>query len=75
MNNKIKLLIGYWLAILVFFGCQEDVPQKEIIRPVKAMKVADQATFTDARFPGITEATRQVDLSFRVGGPDRLTLV
>ena len=69
MNDKIKLLIGGLLAALIFFGCQEEVTQKEIIRPVKAMKVADQATFTDTRFPGITEATREVNLSFRVGGP------
>ena len=69
MNDKIKLFIGGLLAAMIFFGCQEEVALKEIIRPVKAMKVADQATFTDTRFPGIAEATRQVDLSFRVGGP------
>ena len=69
MNHSLKLISSIMAGVLFLFGCQEDVPPKEIVRPVKAMKVADQATFTDARFPGITEATRQVDLSFRVGGP------
>ena len=69
MNHSLKLIQSIMAGVLFLFGCQEEPPQKEIIRPIKAMKVADQATFTDARFPGITEATRQVDLSFRVGGP------
>ena len=69
MNHSLKLIPSIIAGVLFLFGCQEEAPVKEIIRPIKAMKVADQAAFTDARFPGITEATRQVDLSFRVGGP------
>jgi len=69
MNHSLKLIPFVLAGVFFLFGCQEDVPQKEMIRPVKAMKVADQATFTDARFPGIAKATKEVDLSFRVSGP------
>jgi RND family efflux transporter MFP subunit len=69
MNNKFTFLDGGLFAALIFFGCQEEAPQKETIRSVKAMKVADHGTFTDTRFPGIARATKEVDLSFRVSGP------
>ena len=69
MNNKIKRLIGFSLAILFFFGCQDEVPQKEMIRMVRAVKVSDPAEFAKRWFPGQARATQEVDLSFRVAGP------
>ena len=69
MNHSPKLIPSIVAGVLFLFGCQEEAPVKEIIRPVKAMKVADQGTFTDTRFPGIAKATKEVDLSFRVSGP------
>jgi RND family efflux transporter MFP subunit len=69
MNNKIKLLIGYSLAALFFFGCQEEIPQKEMIRMVRAVQVSDPAEFAKRWFPGQAKATQEVDLSFRVAGP------
>ena len=69
MNHSLKLIPAILVGVFFLFGCQDDAPVKEITRPVKAMKVADHATFTDTRFPGIAKATREVDLSFRVSGP------
>jgi RND family efflux transporter MFP subunit len=42
---------------------------EEIIRPVKALKVADADTFQGIKYNGIAQATKEVDLSFRVDGP------
>jgi hypothetical protein len=56
-------------AALFLAGCQEEAPQEEFIRPVKALKVADADTFEGVKYNGIAQATQQVDLSFRVDGP------
>ena len=62
-----------WFTILLlicfFSGCQEETPQKEMIRMVRAVQVSDPAEFTKRWFPGQARATQEVDLSFRVTGP------
>lgn len=60
------------LSLLLIFslqGCQEEIPEKEMIRPVRAMEVSDPAEFTNRWFPGQAKAIQEVDLSFRVAGP------
>ena len=55
---------------LTIAGCSDPAPPpREVIRPVKAIKVADAAEFRQRAFPGKARATQEVDLSFRVGGP------
>ncbi len=50
-------------------GCEEAIPEKEVIRSVRAIQVADSSEFASRSFPGQAKATQEVDLSFRVAGP------
>ena len=65
-----KALVGFLAAcITVLAGCGEQVPEKqEIVRPVKAMQVADANNFATRSFPGRAQAYNEADLSFRVAG-------
>jgi len=69
MNQSLKLIPFILFSALVLSACQEESPIKEIIRTVKALKVADADTFEGIKYNGIAQATQQVDLSFRVDGP------
>jgi RND family efflux transporter MFP subunit len=67
-----KRLIKWFPILLLLFalpGCQEETPQKEMIRMVRAVQVSDPAEFAKRWFPGQAKATQEVDLSFRVAGP------
>jgi len=56
---------------LLLVACTEDVAQQaqEVIRPVRAIKVADASTFQERWFSGTAKGTQEIDLSFRVSGP------
>ncbi len=69
MYHSIKFILFILIAALLLSGCQEEAPVEEIIRPVKALKVADVDTFENEKYNGIAKATQEVDLSFRVDGP------
>ena len=69
MNYASKFILLTLVVIVLLSGCQEEASVEEIIRPVKALKVADADTFVGIKFNGIAQATKQVDLSFRVDGP------
>ncbi len=69
MKHSYKSLYSIFIVVLLLSGCQEEAPVEEVIRPVKALKVADADTFEGIKYNGIAQATRQVDLSFRVDGP------
>ena len=45
-----------WLKYGLLFGCREEAPVGEIIRPVKALKVADADTFEGITYNGIAKA-------------------
>jgi RND family efflux transporter MFP subunit len=66
-------LSGKTVAVLVVLialtGCQEEIPEKEMVRPVRAVQVGDPSDFAKRSFPGRAKATREVDMSFRVAGP------
>ena len=67
-----KILIkcfSLFFALFALLGCKDEIPQKEMIRPVRAMQISDPAEFTNRWFPGQAKATQEVDLSFRVAGP------
>jgi RND family efflux transporter MFP subunit len=58
------------MSLVVFLsGCEKEVPQKEIIRSVRAITVASPDDFAKRWFPGKAKATQEVELSFRVAGP------
>lgn len=58
------------LCLLVLAGCEgEAPPMEEVVRPIKAVKVADLDAFGERFFPGQAKATQELELSFRVAGP------
>lgn len=67
--NHLRVATGL-LALFALTACgEEQLPEKETIRPVKAIKVADTTEFRQRSFPGRAKATKEVELSFRVSGP------
>jgi RND family efflux transporter MFP subunit len=73
--NMVKIIkrVGYLLLLPLFLSLQacekEQLEEKKIVRPVRAMKVNDVVQFRQRQFPGTATATQEVDLSFRVSGP------
>ncbi len=67
-----KSLAGIFLAAFIpplMGGCAQEEPERTIIRPVRAIKVADFEGLRQRGFPGRARATQEIDLAFRVGGP------
>ncbi len=62
------LLANLLLVPFLIIGCAEEQAAPERPRLVLAMKVGDPTTFEDRWVPGRAKATREVELSFRVGG-------
>ena len=67
MKLSVKCIFLFF-ALFSLLGCQAEIPQKEMVRPVRAMQVNDPAEFTKRWFPGQAKATQEVYLSFRVAG-------
>jgi len=65
-------LLGLVLA-LVLAGCSENeasrVPESQAVRPVKVVTLAGAEDNITWNFPGVARSSRDVDISFRVGGP------
>lgn len=57
------------VMLLTLGGCSEPEPEREIIRPVQAVKVGDMGELQRRGFPGRAQATQEIDLAFRVQGP------
>ncbi len=67
-----KFLVGLSLVALIpplLAGCAQEEPERTIIRPVRAIKVADFEGFQARGFPGRARANQEIDLAFRVAGP------
>ena len=60
-------LIVLTLGLLTSCGEEEEVTE-EVVRPVRAIKVADADRLHQSWFSGRAQATQQIDLSFRVSG-------
>lgn len=56
------------MALLLASCSEEQVTKAEIVRPVKALKIADASGFQKRFWPGRAKATDEVELSFRVAG-------
>ena len=67
----LKLISCFFFIFLIFLqGCEkEQVAEKKVVRPIKAMMVTDAVQFRQRQFPGTAKATQEIDLSFRVSGP------
>jgi RND family efflux transporter MFP subunit len=69
-RGKSRLGLLSLLALLAIVGCgTEEAAEKDVVRPVRAMKVSDVTGVETRSFPGRAKATQEVDLSFRVAGP------
>jgi RND family efflux transporter MFP subunit len=63
------ICFSLFFVSLALPGCEEAIPEKEVLRSVRAIQVADSSEFASRSFPGQAKATQEVDLSFRVAGP------
>ena len=55
------------LVSIFITGCGKEAP-REIIRPVRVIKIGDPTQFTGRPFPGRAEAFAEVNLGFEVSG-------
>ncbi len=70
INRHVEAVCLLFAAMLLLGGCgEEQAPEKETIRPVRAAKVADPGQLQGRKWPGRASATQEVELSFRVAGP------
>ena len=54
----------------LFLGCSEqEVEEKQIIRPIRTFQIPSPGQLSQKNFPGRAKATQEVDLAFRVSGP------
>lgn len=67
-SRTVPLVVVSLLSLLLGGCTDEPPPQGEVVRPVKAVKIADYAGFFDRSFPGKAKATQEVDLAFDVAG-------
>ena len=54
--------------VILATGCSEELPTKDLVRPVRAVRVADSVGFTSRTFPGTARATEEINLAFEVQG-------
>ncbi len=75
MNKRVRWLssrsvaIAGFLALSGLVGCQEEVEQVAVVRPVKTIVLGESTQSRGRVFPGIMQAARRARLSFRVSGP------
>ncbi len=79
IQKKHPIWITVWVSaiatvgILSTSGCLEGTSdaslKKEIIRPVKVMKILQEKNAREFTFPATADSVREVKLSFRVNGP------
>ena len=50
------------------FGCRPPAEKPVVIRPVRAMKIADTEDLEARWFPGRAQATQEVNIAFEVAG-------
>ena len=69
-KNYLHNALAAGFAGACLLGCAEEPPteMEPVARPVKLLDVSAGAV-AERNFPGTVQATNQVDLSFRVGGP------
>lgn len=68
-KSKLRIILISLGLLVTLTGCQEEVIESaEIIRPIKAIKIARQESHARYQVPGIAKATQEAELSFRVSG-------
>jgi RND family efflux transporter MFP subunit len=69
MIRRLSILALALVPMVFLMGCEEETVERQIIRPVRAVKVSDAVQLTGRTFPGRAKAHNEVNLSFRVAGP------
>ena len=75
MSSGLSIFVITGLAALLMvsaFSCgrkREEPPPREVIRPVKLLKIEGATTGMTRSFPGRIRASQRVDLAFQVSGP------
>jgi RND family efflux transporter MFP subunit len=68
MNRFTTILSAIFLMLVFTTGCKEEkAPEKEVIRPVKVMKVSYFSDDLGKGYPAVTKADKETEISFRVG--------
>ncbi len=67
----VGLVFGAYKGLELMRGQEEEVPQKEVIRPVKTVTLRSNGKGGLWQYYGTLQGGRRVDLSFRVSGPIR----
>ena len=65
------LIFGAYRGLEIMRGQKEEVPQKEVVRPVKTVTLRSNGKGGLWQYYGTLQGGRRVDLSFRVSGPIR----
>jgi len=69
MKSLLTFLVPTLLLLYILTGCGEEKVEKNFIRPVRSMEVQSFDAIGKLSFPGRAQASREVNLSFRVTGP------
>ena len=65
----VGLVFGAYKGLELMRGQEEEIPQKEVIRPVKTVTLRSNGKGGLWQYYGTLQGGRRVDLSFRVAGP------
>ena len=68
-SGSVSRVIYLVSLVLLVTACGPEPEKKTVIRPVKAMRVADSSGLMERALPGRAKAGLEVNLSFRVPGP------
>ena len=72
MKNRLKWIIvtlSFLPLLMTLVACGEkEVAEKDEVRPIRAMTIADVEPFGGRWFPGQAKATQEANLSFRIHG-------
>ena len=69
MKSFLFIFIPLVFSLSILTGCSEEKVEKNFIRPVRSMEVQPFDAIGKLSFPGRAQASREVNLSFRVTGP------
>ena len=69
MKNRLTWIITFLSILLTLVACGEkEEIKKDVIRPIRSMKIAELEPFAGRSFPGMATATQEANVSFRVAG-------